>query len=182
MLKIFVSLLFSNPIQWLLPFAFLSILSLTFMPSIKFRHLFAVSFDPSVHYPAKADSRRKGLQLRLDHLRLCKLHHWHRFHPCIALDLAVQIDLGRCPARLIRSTLHQVGQWPVESSRTRASALTRPPSPNPQYIRYSDDWPCTKSCLVGDRDKALHFQHCSPISMFWHKSPSLSTIFYMRSN
>ena len=34
--------------------------------------------------------RPKGSRVRLGHLRVGELHHWHLYHPCIALYLAVQ--------------------------------------------------------------------------------------------
>ena len=40
-----------------------------------------------------ADLRTKGTRLRLGHLRVGKLHHWHLYLPCIALDLPVQFKL-----------------------------------------------------------------------------------------
>ena len=40
-----------------------------------------------------ADLRPKDPQFRLGHLQVGKLHHWHIYYSCIALDLAVQFKL-----------------------------------------------------------------------------------------
>ena len=48
-----------------------------------------LAFVPDGLSKSMADSRPKGFQLQLGHLRVGKLQHWHLCPLCIALDLAV---------------------------------------------------------------------------------------------
>ena len=112
-----------------------------------------------------ADLRPKGPLLRLGHLRVGELHHWHLCHPCIALDLAVQFKLYsgvRAWTQIwvqvqLGSSGPRCTKWADEaavSTRARASARAWPsPSLNPHEYRPSGHWPWVKSYPVGSRDK-----------------------------
>ena len=110
------------------------------------------------------DLSLKGLQFRLGHLRVDKLHHRHLCHPCIALDLAVPLKQNQAHVPGPRfgsmsSKAHQTHialSGPMTSIVKQGSILSWFPTfpfPNPHYNRPSGHWPCVKSCLVGDRDK-----------------------------
>ena len=115
------------------------------------------------HCPAKVDLKPKSLRLRLGHLQMGELHHWHLCHPCIALELVVQFKLksSNCAwtqiwvrVQLSSSVPHCIKWADDQHNRARASASAQPSPPlNPHYNRSSGHWNCVMSCLVGSRDK-----------------------------
>ena len=109
-----------------------------------------------------ADSRPKGPQLRLDHLRVGELlfftpmHPFHSMRPC---GLVQAIFWHTCPDLdldpwycLIPSTY--IALSGSMTSRVWVSARSRPSPPlYPHFNWPSGFWSCVKSCLVGGSEK-----------------------------
>ena len=113
-----------------------------------------------------ADSRPKGPQLRLIHLRVDELqplsHTYSTRHWCLvklkpSIRARIQIWI-RETACLIWPTLYLVGRWAAQTSTVRVSARAQLSPPfYPHFNRPSGFWPCVKSCLVGGSDKYNSF-------------------------
>ena len=135
-----------------------------FICTLPWPWLVRLAFEPDGVSKSMADSRPKSPQLRLGHLRLGDLQHWHLCTPCIALDLAVQLKLwaGICAWTQIwvQDQLGSSGphctRWVDDQHRQAGfepQFVTDLPLPIiPTFSRLSGHWPCVKSCLVGGSD------------------------------
>ena len=109
-------------------------------------------------------SRPKCPHLRLGHLQVGKLQHWHFCPPCIRLDITVQFTLKSgirawtqiwVHAQLSSSGPHCTKRWPVKASRVQASVPVQlhPPYPHFQLIIRSLT---LYQVLTGERQRLIY--------------------------